>query len=191
MVSIENYQIYFFIIMNKYNLLFKNNFIGYLTQVLIKTHGLLFSINQKLRTKKYQLILGEVGKNCSIGERFSYYYGKNIIIGNNVYIGHDVDIIASQEKVKIGDNCLLAQGVLLVTRKHNFAKRNILVRKQGETRAPIIIENDVWIGAKAIILAGVTIAQGAVIGAGAVVTKNVKPYAVVGGIPAKHIKYRK
>jgi len=64
------------------------------------------------------------------------------------------------------------------------------INQQGHTLKPIVIHDDVWIGGGAIILAGITIGQGAVVAAGAVVTKNVEPYTIVGGVPAKRIKER-
>ena len=74
--------------------------------------------------------------------------------------------------------------------EHNYSKRDIRIWDQGTTEKDIIIGNDIWIGTKVCILHGVTIGGGAVVGAGSVVTKNVDPYTVVGGVPARFIKDR-
>ncbi len=73
---------------------------------------------------------------------------------------------------------------------HIFDKINIPMIRQGIRTAPVIIEDDVWIGHGVTILKGTKIYKGAIIAAGAVVTKDVPPYSVVGGVPAKIIKYR-
>lgn len=73
---------------------------------------------------------------------------------------------------------------------HNYSRRDTLIREQGGYEKDIIIEDDVWIGYGAQIMPGVTVHRGAVVGAGAVVTHDVESYAVVGGVPARLIKYR-
>ena len=89
----------------------------------------------------------------------------------------------------IGDNVQLGPQVIFWGRDHGI-KKNMLINKQPYNSKPIIIGNDVWIGANAIVLKGVTISDGAVVAAGAVITKDVSPYMIVGGVPAKIIKYR-
>lgn len=109
-------------------------------------------------------------------------------IGNNSGIG-----IASRiyGHVCIGDNVLMGPEVIILTSGHKYENADILIREQGRLpEKPVHIGNDVWIGARAIILPGVHIEDGAVIGAGAVVTKDVPPYTVVGGVPARIIKQR-
>ena len=76
------------------------------------------------------------------------------------------------------------------TLNHNFDKMNVLIKNQGVTTKPIKVKNDVWIGSDVIILPGVTIGDGSVIGAGSVVTKDVEPYSIVVGNPARAIKKR-
>jgi len=116
-------------------------------------------------------------------------YPQNVEIGDRVSINRNT-IISAKEKVKIGNDVLIGPNVLINSGNHNFNRRDIPINKQGHTLAPIIIHDDVWIGGGVIILAGVTIGQGAVIAAGAVVTKDVEPYTIVGGIPAKKISDR-
>lgn len=112
----------------------------------------------------------------------------NLEIGNNSGIG-----IASRiyGRVSIGDNVLMGPEVIILTSGHRYENADVLIRNQGRLpEKPVYIGNDVWIGARAIILPGVRIEDGAVIGAGAVVTKDVPPYTVVGGVPAEVIKHR-
>jgi len=92
--------------------------------------------------------------------------------------------------VEIGKNVLIGPNVQIISYQHNYKNKNIEIKKQGSIKAKITIEDDVWIGASSIIMAGVTIYKGSVIGAGSVVTKDVEPYSVVVGTPAKRIKSR-
>jgi acetyltransferase-like isoleucine patch superfamily enzyme len=141
------------------------------------------------RVFKYRLLFKSIGKNCYIGEGLHHDSPKNIEIGDNVYISHDVDILATCAKITIKNDVLIGPNVFIASFNHNV-KKNKLIRLQGDSGKEIYIGNDVWVGAKAIILAGVTIGEGAVIAAGSVVTKDVEPYAIVAGVPAKLIKHR-
>ncbi len=80
--------------------------------------------------------------------------------------------------------------VVVITRNHGHDRTDIPMTRQGYNNAPIVIEDDVWIGFRAVVLAGVTIGRGSIVGSGAVVTKDVAPYSVVGGVPARVIKSR-
>lgn len=112
-------------------------------------------------------------------------------IGNNTYIGEYNNIRAAGGRIVIGDNCLISQHVSIVASNHQI-KKDYLICEQGwdESRIDVIIENDVWVGANAVILPGITVHKGAVVAAGSIVTKNVPEYAIVAGNPARIIKYR-
>jgi len=110
-----------------------------------------------------------------------------IKVGHNCLIGEHCQI---RSNVILGDDVLLAQNVTLVSFKHNFDRPDIPIRLQGETFGTIEIGNDVWIGINAIILPNVKVGRHAIVAAGAVVTKDVPNWAIVGGVPAKIIKYR-
>lgn len=109
-----------------------------------------------------------------------------ITIGNNFYANAYVHMLGG---ITIGDDVLLGPKVVMWARDHGIASDRP-IREQPHRVEPIRIGNDVWIGAAAVVLCGVTIADGAVVGAGSVVTKDVPPRAVVAGVPARIIKYR-
>lgn len=131
---------------------------------------------------KFQRPLGTV----KIGK---YTYGKPIIVS-----------FRKEDRLTIGKFCSIADDVVIVlSGEHRYdrvstfpLRSRFIYKKERDTysKGPVVIGNDVWIGSRAIILSGVRIGDGAVIGAGAVVTKNVPPYAIVGGVPAKILKYR-
>ncbi|MBY4036027.1 acyltransferase [Rhodococcus fascians] len=112
-----------------------------------------------------------------------------ITIGDRSAVGAR-NIILGQGGVRIGTDCLLGPNVTIVSENHIFKDRSISIRQQGESRSPILIGNDVWIGSGATILAGVTIGDGAVVAAGAVVREEVRAYAIVGGVPARELGER-
>jgi len=111
---------------------------------------------------------------------------KNIEIGKGVFINSDARFGVSSEKVTIGENVQIGPRVMFETMSHG------LVYEEGKGRGgiakPIVIEDEVWIGGGCILTQGITIGKGAVVAAGAVVTKDVQPNTVVGGTPAKFIK---
>lgn len=113
-------------------------------------------------------------------------------LGENSKIGELNNIRASGGQIIIGNNCLISQGVSMIAANHKINKEALIVEQEWDSeKAGIIVGDDVWIGANATILPGVKIGKGAVIGAGSVVTKDVKEYAIVAGVPAKHVRYRK
>jgi maltose O-acetyltransferase len=144
-----------------------------------------------LRGLFYKQFFKKAGKNFLVQHDFLFRNLKYISVGDNVYIGHHTEILANKKGVEIGNDVMIAQGVLIISYNHGYDKRSIPMNKQREATKKIVINNDVWIGARAIILPGVTINKGAIVGAGAVVTKDVEPYSIVGGNPAKIIKYRR
>ncbi len=114
-----------------------------------------------------------------------------IIIGDDVGISTNVMVIADcGGTIKIGNHVLIASNVVIRAANHNYKKRSELIKNQGHTSGTIIIGDDVWIGSNAVILPNVNIGNGVVVAAGAVVTKDVDPYSVVAGVPAKKIGER-
>lgn len=127
------------------------------------------------------------GKNPNIG--YGARIHKNTELGDFSGVGRNCEIMNG---VTIGSEVLLGPDVYICTEKHNFENPDIAIRLQGMCdRKAVIIEDNVWIGARAIILPGVTIGTGSVIGAGSVVTKDIPPMVVAAGNPAKVVKLRR
>jgi virginiamycin A acetyltransferase len=149
---------------------------------------------------KGAVIKGSVstGPGCSL--KFVEISG-NVTIGRFTTInGPNVQVLSKIHPISIGSFCSIARDVTIQEYNHRtdtlstyYLEKNFFGGKNsGEisSKGPIVIGNDVWVGAKSIILSGVTIGDGALIAAGSVVTKNVPAYAIAGGNPAKIIKYR-
>lgn len=115
--------------------------------------------------------------------------GTGVTVGARSAIGA-FNVLLGQGGITIGEDCLLAPHVTVVSENHNFDNAQQAIRAQGETRARTTIGNDVWIGAGAVILGGACIGDGAVVAAGAVVRGNVEPFQIVGGVPARVIGKR-
>ncbi len=163
--------------------------------------SLLLAAGRRLQTKLKVIASGKLlshGDNLHIGARTRIWAPKQVIIGSNVYIGKDVHIEANCE---IGDYCLVANRVAIVGRHdHDFSAIGFPVRFApwvGSNRFPnphtgekAVIGSDVWLGYGAIVLTGVTIGRGSIVAAGSVVTKDVPPYSIAAGVPAKIIGQR-
>lgn len=106
----------------------------------------------------------------------------SISIGNNTTVNRNTNILA---QVTIGSNVSIAPNVVIVGMNHVFSNLDDTIKSQGSTSKGIIIEDDVWIATNVSILDGITIGKGSVIAAGAVVNKDVPPYSVMAGVPAK------
>jgi maltose O-acetyltransferase len=143
--------------------------------------------SKKIRGKLYKKITGSSGENINIQR--NAFFSKDVIIGSFSDIGLDCIV---QGPTTIGNGVMMGPETLIYTQNHATENVNVPMYSQGMTvKKKVTIGNDVWIGRRVIILPGRTIGDGAIIGAGAIVTKDVPPYAVVGGNPAQIIKYRK
>jgi acetyltransferase-like isoleucine patch superfamily enzyme len=109
----------------------------------------------------------------------------DVTIGDHTRIGIHNTIIGP---VCIGSHVNLAQGITVTALNHNFEDASKRIDEQGISTKPVVIGDDVWIGANAVILPGVTVGSHCVVAAGAVVTKDVPDHTLVGGVPAKIIK---
>lgn len=135
-----------------------------------------------------------IGRNCSVAPN-AVLQG-NIQIGENSSVQYNTLIRGygnpgeTKGLIKIGNNVRIAPNVMIISSNHVFDNPDIPICKQGMDIKPITIEDDVWVACRVNIMAGVTIGKGSVIGAGSVVTKDIPPYSVAVGVPAKVIKQR-
>ena len=127
----------------------------------------------------------ELGGNCLI-QRFSTIWGV-VKIGRSVQIGPGVCIYG---RVEIGDDCMLGPNVVLAAGGHGIASREVPMMRQAAEMKGILIGRDVWIGANSVVRDGVTVGEGAVIGALSMVTHDVEPYAIMAGNPARKLRER-
>lgn len=146
-----------------------------------------------IRKKKQKAVRSKMdcGENVYIDSSCGIYSPENIEIGNNVHIQFGCKLFANGG-LKIGDGCILAHEVQIQTRNHNYDSEDLQMIPYDSRyiEKAVAIGDYCWIGARVTILPGVKIGKGAVIAAASVVTKDVPEYAVVGGNPAKVIKFR-
>ncbi|HAT64752.1 MAG TPA: acyltransferase [Flavobacteriaceae bacterium] len=114
---------------------------------------------------------------------------RNLKIGKYVRINENVFL---QGKITIGDYALIAPNVAIYTQEHVHQDVSLPVVKQGAlTHKEVVLKDNVWLGRNVVVLPGITIGEGAIVGANSVVTKDVVPFTIVGGVPAKLIRERK
>lgn len=117
-----------------------------------------------------------------------YTEGVSIRLGDGCFVGTGCEFNITTG-LTVGPSTLIAAGSRFIDHNHGTAASS-LMKQQSETAAPIVVGADVWIGVNSVILQGVTIGDGAVVGAGSVVTRSVPSYTVVGGVPARLIRSR-
>lgn len=136
------------------------------------------------------------GSNVRVPKGCEFSGIENVSIGNNIALGSGLKVLTTRAKVSIGNDVMFGPNVTIITGDHRI---DILGRpmisltdedKLPENDQDVILEGDNWIGANTTILKGVRIGYGAVVAAGVVVTKDVPPYSIVGGVPATVLKYR-
>lgn len=135
----------------------------------------------------------DIGNSFNCGRGCSFYADGDgrISIADRVALNSNVSLNASiNGEIRIGSDVLVGPGVLMRSTDHAFARTDIPISRQGHTPGRILIADDVWIGGNVTILGGAVIGTGAIVAAGAVVNAEVPPYAVVGGVPARFIKWR-
>jgi acetyltransferase-like isoleucine patch superfamily enzyme len=115
--------------------------------------------------------------------------GAEISVGPQTYVGHRC-LFYGHGGIRVGRDVLMANDVQLICGNHTFARRDLPIRAQPTEERPIVIEDDVWLGASALVLGGVTVGRGAVVAAGAVVTRSLPPYSIARGVPAQIVGMR-
>lgn len=164
--------------------------------VFVETISFLVFMLPRFRTLNYlKSLYLKVFFKSKIGKRVVFYPNIWVFTGKNLVLGDDVDLatgvlITTDGGVSIGDRTLVGYGTKILSSNHNVPMLPDRIFNSGHTKAPVVIGQDVWLGANCIILPGVTIGEGAIVAAGSVVTKNVPANVFVGGVPAKIIKER-
>jgi maltose O-acetyltransferase len=140
----------------------------------------------KLRVACVRSII-PAGKNVKIQRSVYIGSGNNIVIGNNCQINE----LARLDNVTIGNNVMIARESIILGKMHESGAVDTPMNEQGVKEVKrTIIEDDVWLGLRVVVMPGVTISKGTIIAAGAVVTKDTEPFGIYGGVPAKLIKKR-
>jgi maltose O-acetyltransferase len=150
-----------------------------------------WDVFKALRGWYFSRLIASAGQNLRASSNVRLNNPGMVSIGNDCYLGSGVQLYPWNAPIVIGNHVLIAAGVRMITRKHGFEDVERPISAQGYVNAPITIEDDVWIGFQAIILPGVTIGKGSIVGAGAVVSKDVEPQTIVGGVPARPIRKRR
>lgn len=130
-----------------------------------------------------------LGDNVRLETRVSFNKPENISIGDETFIGQD-SFLNAVDKITIGRYVGIAAGCRIMTWNHVISNQTTKLRTTGKETAPVLIKDGAWLGYDVIVLPGVTIGEGAVVAAGAVVNNDVEPFDIVAGIPAKKIGQR-
>lgn len=138
----------------------------------------------------YKLLLKHQGRNVTIRDGVKIMYPERVSIGDNSGV-NDGCFLEGTGGITIGRFVRLAPRVEIMTANHNFSDPDTPIKLQGLSMEPVTIHDDVWIGIGALLTAGVTVGRGAIVAGHAVVTRDVAPYSIVAGVPAKVIGWRK
>jgi len=147
-----------------------------------------FGLGKRLRAFACRPLLLSCGRNVNIERCADIGFHPTVRIGDNSGIG----VRSVVTHADIGNDVMMGPEFIYLPVQHRFDRTDICMRLQGlgETKR-LTIGNDVWIGRRVMVMSGVRIGDGAIVAAGAVVTKDVPDYAIVGGVPAKVIRFRK
>ncbi len=172
--------------------------ISFIYVIILRFFGIVIERNVRIRPlvfiskgfavgRKGQVI---IGRDCELSQGVILKaYGGRIKVGENTFLGENV-VVYGHGGIEIGANTLIAMHTSIVSSNHEIPGKGSLIRSRPDELLPVKIGNDVWIGAGARILGGVTIGDGCIIGAGAVVSRSLPPYSIAMGIPARVTGYR-
>lgn len=158
-------------------------YVGAFLRIFPGPEGLIF------RGLFYSLLFKSCGSDLMIYPSVYIIFSRRIKVGRRLAVNINT-YLDGRGGITIGDNVLIGPNCVIASCEHSFEDPHVPICKQPVKYAEITIGDDVWIGANAFIKCGVKIGSGSVIAAGSVVTKDVPPYAVVGGVPAKVLKFR-
>ena len=137
----------------------------------------------------------KIGNNCVLEEDIFFKFdgiwqpGKSIIVQDRVFIGRGCEFNIRQS-IDIGNDCLIGSGCKFIDHDHGLTNLDQPINKQSGVEIPIVIEENVWLGANVIVLKGVVISNGSIVGAGSIVTKSIPANEIWAGIPARKIRER-
>ncbi len=158
-----------------------------------RTVDLTSRVLRRLLMPALRPLFGSHGKRFHFDPRGFYSY-PNIHVGDDVSLGYRPLLLAALSEIRIGNHVMFGPEVVIIAGNHNTTAPGRfmcdVLEKTSNDDLTVTIEDDVWIGARAVILRGVRIGRGSVVGAAAVVTRFVPPYAIVAGNPAKVIRFR-
>lgn len=150
-------------------------------------------LSRRLRMYLLLPLFKSHGRNVKFDPDGQYTFS-TISLGSNVYMGRGALLMAAKSNIRVGSKVMFGPHVTIIAGNHNtgvIGKAMVdVTEKRNQDDLDVVIEDDVWIGSRAVILNGAKVGRGAVVGAGAVVTRDVPPYAVVAGSPARVIKFR-
>lgn len=142
-----------------------------------------------LRWIFFKLTMKRLGKFCLFYRDVNLVHSYNIECGDNVstYYGSVID---GRGGLKLGNNVMIGPNCVVMTFNHDFSAVDVPMNSLSPIYKPLVIEDNVWIGGNCSIMGGLTIGTGSIVAAGAVVTKDIAPYSIVGGVPARFIRSR-
>ena len=147
-------------------------------------------ISVELVPREHPIGAIQIGPECELSRGIEFCpRGGSIRLGKRVFIGPYV-IIYGHGGVDIGDHCLISMHCCILSSNHTIPERNKIIRHEPDIRLPTKIGRDCWLGAGVKVLGGVNIGEGCVVGAGAVVDKDLPPYSIAVGVPAKVVGER-
>jgi acetyltransferase-like isoleucine patch superfamily enzyme len=167
------------------------------TRLIFKFPGwLLYTAGRvwrRLRMYLYLPLFREHGSRINFDPDGAYSF-ENICLGSDVSLGYRPTLLAARSVIRIGNKVMFGPQVTLIGGNHNTSQVGKAMfdvhEKRPDDDLGVRVEDDVWIGSRAIVLSGVTVGRGSIVAAGAVVTRSVPPYSVVGGCPARVIRFR-
>ena len=142
-------------------------------------------LSDEERTEYLRSVFGAIGDNCILYEPLSFVVGKNLFLGNQVFVNMNVTFLDA-EPIRIGDHTMIAPGCVITSAGHAISPKER--RDLTTNAAPVTIGQDCWIGANSTILPGVTIGDNVIVGANSVVNKDIPSNCVVAGAPARFIR---
>jgi acetyltransferase-like isoleucine patch superfamily enzyme len=162
-----------------------------LLKILKNTNTKLIKIRGGIVTSYWRKRFKSVGHTSMIYPGSVFADAKDITLGHHVFVNSGAHFYTSGSTIEIGNYVLIGPNCSLIAANRDYSDWSRPMYFGSEyIKKPIKIEDDVWLGERVIVTGGVTISRGAVVAAGSVVTKDVPPYAIVGGVPAKVLKFR-